>query len=319
MVKTLHYRCYLVSAQTGGEVYNTLPPERAQERPEWTLGYDWPTIFTLLDAAGVSWASYYSNLPNNAFWGPRHLHSTRHISEYYAAAATGTLPQVVFLEPWFIAPEGIANDDHPHADLRLGQELISDLCGAFVASPQFADGAMFVTYDEWGGFWDHVSPPVVADSQDDAAWERYKPAALDEGDVFTNGFAQLGMRVPTAVLSPWHVGGGIDHGTYDHTSILKFIGENLGLPVATLNPARLSSVNSIGQSFDFTRPKVLDVEVVAYDAPVEVRTEPILEQVAIEPNPLAVLRDRGWMDDLGIRTDFPIEDSVARSRTPIAR
>src|SRR5688572_25795823 len=64
-------RWYLASAQTGGEVYNTIPPTKSQQYPEWTLGYDWPTIYTLLDAAGVSWASYYSNLPNTLFWGPR--------------------------------------------------------------------------------------------------------------------------------------------------------------------------------------------------------------------------------------------------------
>jgi len=305
-------RWYLLSAQTGGEVYNTLPPERAQQYPEWTFGYDWPTIMTLLDAAGVSWATYFSNISNNLFWGPRHLHNTRHISEYYAAAASGTLPQVVFLEPWFLNnPEALANDDHPHADIRLGQEFICDVTQAFVESPQFADGAMFITYDEWGGFWDHVSPPVLPDSQDDPAWERYRPAAIDSDDNFVNGFGQLGMRVPTAVISPWHVGGVVDHGVYDHVSILKFIGESFGLPVRTLNPARIDATQSIEASFDFTRPKVLDVGVQDYTAPLEARELPDVPP-EVDDNPLFVLRDRGWTDDLGVRTDYALADSFRR-------
>ena len=311
-------RWYYQSAQSGGEVYNTLPPERAQQYPEWTAGYDWPTIFTLLDAAGVSWASYYSNISGNLFWGPRHMHNVRHISEYYAAAAAGTLPQVVFLDPWFLNnPEGIANDDHPHADIRLGQEFICDVAQAWVTSPQFADGAMFITYDEWGGFWDHVSPPMYPDSQDDPTWERYKPPALDAGDNFVNGFGQAGMRVPTAVLSPWHTGGVVDHGIYDHVSILKFIGESFGLPVRTLNPLRIDATKSIEASFDFTRPKNLDVGVQTYDAPTEVRTEPYLEQADVDDNPLFALQELGWTEQLGHRTDYKIEDSFRRSRTPI--
>ena len=310
-------RWYLVSAQTGGEVRNTLPPQRAQQYPEWTLGYDWPTIFTLLDAAGVTWASYYSNLPNNAFWGPRHVHSTRHISEYYAAAAAGTLPQVVFIEPWFTAPEQLANDDHPHADIRLGQEFIYDVADSFVQSPQFANGAMFITYDEWGGFWDHVPPPVMPDSQDDPGWDRYRPPALEAGDNFTNGFGQTGMRVPTAVLSPWHVGGVIDHGTYDHVSILKFIGENFGVSVRTLNPRRIDATRSIEASFDFSRAKVTDVEpLTRYTAPDDAREMPALP-ASIDDNPLFTLRDMGWFDTLGLRVDYSVADSFRTSRASV--
>ena len=117
---------------------------------------------TLLDRAGVTWAWYFSNLPEIAFWGPRHLKGLRHISEYYADAAAGLLPQVSFIDPFYIGPQGLANDDHPHADLRLGQEFISDVAGAFVESPDYRSGALFITYDEWGGFWDHVQPAEAA-------------------------------------------------------------------------------------------------------------------------------------------------------------
>ncbi|MFP5254415.1 MAG: alkaline phosphatase family protein, partial [Acidimicrobiia bacterium] len=62
---------------------------------------------------------------------------------------------MAFVDPFFVAPEGLANDDHPHADIRLGQEFYSDVITAFLRSPAWAKSAMFINYDEWGGFWDH--------------------------------------------------------------------------------------------------------------------------------------------------------------------
>ncbi len=153
-------RFYLHSGQSGGQKNNALPPELAADHPEWTYGWDWPTIWTLLDNAGISCAYYFSNLPEVLYWGHRHLKHARHISEYYAAAAAGQLPQVSFIDPWFIAPEGLANDDHPHADIRLGQAFLSDVTESFVKSKQYRSGALVITYDEWGGFWDHVNPPA---------------------------------------------------------------------------------------------------------------------------------------------------------------
>lgn len=316
-------RWYLYSGQTGGEIYNTLPPNRIQERPEWAAGYDWPTIWDQLDAAGVSWAFYYSNLPNTAFWGPRYLPKTRHISEYYAAAEAGLLPQVCFVEPWFIAPDGISNDDHPHADLRYGQEFLSDVTGAFAESPQFREGAMFITYDEWGGFWDHVAPPALPDSQDDPSWVDYtpRPEWADFGRGGAPEFGQLGMRVPTVTLSPWSVGGLVDKSTYEHCSITKFIGENWGLPVADLNPLRIGATRSIGQTFDFSRTPVYEVDVVPYDAPLEIRTEAYEERLAAAglgatgtQFDLYDLADTGWFEGLAVNVDHRFEDSFRRTR-----
>ncbi len=69
----------------------------------------------------------YSNLPQIAFWGARHLEHARPIADYYLQATAGTLPQLAIIDPWFIAPAGLSNDDHPHADIRLGQAFISDV------------------------------------------------------------------------------------------------------------------------------------------------------------------------------------------------
>jgi hypothetical protein len=80
---------------------------------------------------------------------------------------------------------------------------------AFVSSPHWKSGAFFVTYDEWGGFFDHVSPPVFADDR----------ASSHDAD----NFGQAGFRVPTLLASPYAMPGGVDHRAYEHTAILRFL------------------------------------------------------------------------------------------------
>lgn len=299
-------REYMHSAQSGGITNNDFPPQRAGTNPAWAAGFDWPTIWTALDAKGVTWKYYYSNLPVIALWGPRHAKGARHISEYYADCAAGTLPQVAFIDPFFVAPDGLANDDHPHADIRLGQMFISDITRSFMESKHWHDGALFVTYDEWGGFWDHVTPPEVAD-----------PRAGDP----VGEFGKLGFRVPTQLISPFAAGGRVDHGLYDHTSILKFIETNWGLKtMATWDPGTrdpgdrnighaLSSTYN-GESRDaflnmpaFEAPAAANVPCAGHDTPV---------------SDLFELVNNGWMDTYGFRTDFPFADAY-RSTLPILR
>src|SRR5690606_15809626 len=112
----------------------------------------------------------------------------------------GQLPQVSFVDPFFTTPNGLANDDHPHAHLRLGQAFISDVVEAFVSSPHYQRGALVLTYDEWGGFWDHVPPPR---GRDDRGTD-HDPGGDDD-------FGQLGFRVPSTIVSPWTRGATVDH------------------------------------------------------------------------------------------------------------
>jgi phospholipase C len=299
-------REYMHSAQSGGITNNDFPPQRAGTNPEWAAGFDWPTIWTALDAKGVTWKYYYCNLPVIALWGPRHAKGAHHVSEYYADCAAGTLPQVAFIDPFFVAPDGVANDDHPHADIRLGQMFISDVTRSFMESKHWHDGALFVTYDEWGGFWDHVSPPVVAD-----------PRSGDpDGE-----FGKLGFRVPTQLISPFAAGGRVDHGLYDHTSILKFIETNWGLKTmaqwdpGTRDPGTRNIGNALTSTYDgasrdaflnmpaFEAPAAANVPCAGHDTPV---------------SDLFELVNNGWMDTYGFRTDFPFA-AAYRSTLPILR
>jgi len=309
-------RYYLHSAQSGGFKSNDLPPEVVGDHPEWALGWDWPTIWTLLERYGVSCAYYFSNLPELAYWGPRHLSHVRHISEYYAAAASGTLPAVSFIDPWFSAPEGLANDDHPLADIRLGQAFISDVVEAFVFSRNYQRGALVATYDEWGGFWDHVDPPRLPD-------DRGTPN--DPGG--QGDFGQLGFRVPSVIVSPWTRGDTVDHTLYEHSSVLKFISQNWGLPYLT---QRHRSTNSIGNAFRGFDHFDGDPAFVPYEAPLNLLLEPTLEQLQAqvpatatakktsvakhEGSDLHRLAEYGWFDKLKVNIDHKFEDSYMHSR-----
>lgn len=200
LASTYPNRSYLHSAQSGGVKNNDLPTA--------TLGYEWPTIWDRLLAAGVPAGYFHTDLPVTALWGPRLLQHTRHIAEYFARCATGTLPNVTYIDPGFTTD--LRTDDHPGgADTRAAQRFVANAFSAFARSPHWERGAFILTYDEWGGFFDHVAPPVLPDDR----------ASSDDAE----NFGQAGFRVPTLLASPYSQRGFVDHNLYDHTSILRFI------------------------------------------------------------------------------------------------
>jgi phospholipase C len=290
-------RYYLHSGQSHGFKSNDLPPEVASEHPEWALGWDWDTIWTHFTAFGVDAAYYFSNLPELAFWGPRHLHHCRHVSEYFAQAATGTLPQVSFIDPWFVADGLPGNDDHPHADIRLGQAFLSDIVQAFLESPAYEKGALVVTYDEWGGFWEHVDPPRLPDER-----------ATDADPGGDNDFGQLGFRIPSTIVSPWTRntnGHRVDHNTYEHTSIIKFIADNWGLPYLTERQAHTTSIEQAFRSF---RRFDMDAPFEPYPLDPALLLEPPLAEAGIEGSDLFRLAELGWFDTLNVNIDHELRD-----------
>lgn len=206
MGSTYPNRYYMHSAQAHGIDNNDFPPQRAGEDPKWAIGFDWPTLWDFLNVRGVTWKYYFSNLPVIGLFGSRFVANARPITEYYADCAAGTLPQVAFVDPFFVAPEGLSNDDHPHADIRLGQEFYSDVVSAFLRSTAFRKGAMFINYDEWGGFWDHVTPPAVGTANDPLA--TYGPSVdyRQQGTWTTDetpDFGLHGFRTPAFLISPY--------------------------------------------------------------------------------------------------------------------
>jgi len=192
-------REYLLSAQSGGYKSNYLPLAEG--------GFKWPTIVDRLAAAHVEVADYASDLPPILLWGERMNPFIRKIDAFAADAAAGKLPSVTFVSPAFLGDN--RTDDHPHGDPRAAQAFVRDAFAAFSKSPQWERGLFVLTYDEWGGFFDHVAPPMLADGR----------ASKNDQE----NFSQAGFRVPTVLASPYARPGYVDHALYDHTSILRFI------------------------------------------------------------------------------------------------
>ena len=184
--------------------------------------YGWTDLTYLLHRYRVTWASYvkkgdapdcltgpiscYTRLGGKStpgFWNPlpdftdvRQDHELSEaqepISDFYAAAADGSLPNVSWVTPdW-------ADSDHPGAPIARGQAWVTRLVNAVMQGPDWKSSAIFLAWDDWGGFYDHVEPPVV-DSQ---------------------GY---GLRVPALVISPYARRGFVDHQTLSFDAYLKFV------------------------------------------------------------------------------------------------
>jgi phospholipase C len=233
-------RMFWVSGRAGRE-FNRIP--------EGGFG-DIPTIFDKLQERGISWKFYIRNydpslnyrkmkeldyLPPQIQWVPllsfdRFLDdpelSSRIVdfSEYYDDLANGTLPAVSYVLL-------LGATEHPISDPGLGEKATQTMLQALMQSDSWKSSAFFLTYDDWGGWYDHVPPPQV-----DA-----------------RGY---GFRVPTLLVSPYARKGRIDHTLLDHPSLLKFIEQNWNIPPLADRDAK---ANNFTSAFDFSgspRPPV---------------------------------------------------------------
>ena len=190
------------------------------------MGYlQLPTIFDALSAAGVDWRFFendiaFLRLYANYRLDDGHVLPFSDPNEGFAALARrGALPPVTFIDPNFVdvPPVRTATDDHAPASVRLGQNAIAAIHDILVQSPQWVNGSsgtlFVITYDEHGGFYDHVPPPGTAASTDGREIAPVHP----DGDPF------LGVRVPAFVMSAFAAGGGVSKTVFDHTTIIKTI------------------------------------------------------------------------------------------------
>jgi phospholipase C len=232
-------REYMHSAQSGGVKTNAEVQDVVAAIPDGGL-YKWLTIWDLMLAQGLKVTYYFSDLAFIGIFGPRYASIIKPVSEFYADAAAGNLPNLAFVDPMFLdggGGRGLSGDEHPHGDIRIGQAFQADIVHAFLASPQFRTGAMFVNYDEWGGFFDHVSPVLVPDDR--------QSSNLDEN------FGITGFRIPGVAISPYARRGYVSHMTVTHESILKLVSYRFGL--GYLNK-RHRYASNIGRSFDWQNP-----------------------------------------------------------------
>ena len=220
-----------------------IPRPGREEIPEGGWG-DLPTIFDLLEEQGISWKMYVQNYdpsitvakssdegvsPAQLKWVPllgfprftadpqlsTHIVS---LEQFFDDVQNGDLPAVSYVVT-------IGASEHPPSSLLTGQRLVKRMLNVLMQSPLWDDSAFLMTWDDWGGWYDHVPPPQV--------------------DEFGYGF-----RTPALLVSPYAKQGHVDSTVLDFTSILRFIEDNYNLPALA---ERDASANSLTGAFDFTR------------------------------------------------------------------
>jgi phospholipase C len=216
-----------------------------------STGVPVPTIYNRLDEKGVDWAYYYGSLPVVSLLGSpgpyqldlgpddgtgrvrRFGDSKASNGQFFEDAAAGKLPSVVYIDPAFGT-----NDDHPPTHPILGQELIASVYMALAKSPQWNNILFVVTYDEHGGYFDHVPPPTTSD---DTLAKFGKP-----------GFEQLGFRVPALVMGPYAKQRYVSSVQYNHASALKHLQNQFNLNGLT---ARMDAAVDLTDCIDQDRLK----------------------------------------------------------------
>ncbi|XP_038984341.1 non-specific phospholipase C6-like [Phoenix dactylifera] len=184
-------RLFLYSATSHG----------ATRHDKWKLlrGYPQKTIFDSLHDDGLDFNIYFESAPTTLFY--RRLRKLKYASKFHKFgtfmnhARDGRLARLSVLEPrYFDLGRSPANDDHPSHDVANGQKLVKDVYEALRASPQWNESLLIITYDEHGGFYDHVATPNLGIPS---------PDGIVGPEPYSFGFDRLGVRVPTIAVSPW--------------------------------------------------------------------------------------------------------------------
>jgi phospholipase C len=243
MSATIPNRMYLFTGTSFGHIAPDPPP---------LGGFTQETIFQLLNSFGVSWAYYFQDtsimLGQWNVWGDQVLINS-HVfplanwfSTLSSPNADTDLPSVVFIER---AGE-IGLDEHPSNNIQAGAARAAQIINALLASPAWQSSVLILSYDEFGGAFDHV-PPISLPAPDTIA-----PILSPQFAPFLAGdFAHSGFRVPLIVFSPWVKPHFVSHTPRDLTSILKLIETRFGLPSLT---ARDAAADDMTEFFDFTTP-----------------------------------------------------------------
>ena len=259
------------------------------------IGYSWTTYPERLQDAGVSWKIYqdegvgldaagYYGYTDDAYIGNYGDTSLLYFTQYQDAPASsplakrartgtdasagqslfatltsdvkkGTLPQV----SWIVAPEAFT--EHPNWPANYGAWYVSQVLDALTSDPDvWAKTALFLTYDENDGFFDHVVPayPPVGglpgSSTVPTTNELYPGSGTTPGgSTGTVGPYGMGVRVPMTVISPWSTGGWVCSETFDHTSMLQFLEKRFGVTEPNITPWRRAVAGDLTSAFDFSR------------------------------------------------------------------
>jgi phospholipase C len=232
MGPSLPNHLYLIAGQSGGLTSDASSGIiNFQSSDVYNNTFYFKTIMDELDASNVSWKYYAGNYSMLNNWNPLPAFASFKIDQarmlnlaspqqFFTDLASHNLPSVVW-----IMPGSDQSSEHPPYDISVGEQSTVSIINALMASEYWNSTAVFLTWDDYGGWYDHVSPPQV--------------------DQFGYGF-----RVPCLVISPYAKTGVVDHTKADFTSILKFIETVHSLPPLT---SRDASANDLMEAFDFSQ------------------------------------------------------------------
>jgi len=228
-------RMFFHSASTFGHIGNTAPRAIPEEQ----------SLFHQLSRKGIEWIVYAEGLTFEEKIFP-HLHDIKgdHFKDldgFFADAKNNTLPAYVWIESTYGGPD--ATDEHPPADVQLGQRFVARVIDALMKSPAWARSALFIMYDEPGGFFDHVPPPpaCVPDEIEPMLEKRHVRARFD----------RLGMRTPFIVVSPFAKAHYVSHQVYSHSSVPRLVQARFELPALSGRDANSTAPYDM---FDFEHP-----------------------------------------------------------------
>jgi phospholipase C len=263
------------------------------------LGYDWSTYPERLQRAGISWKVYQDagvGLTAEGFWGWTedpyignygdnsllYFHRYQNaqpgtpladraktgtaivdlnrdpealLTDFRADVREGRLPQV----SWIVAPE--AYSEHPNWEPDYGAWYVSQVIDILAANPAvWSRMALFIMYDEEGGFFDHLVPPTPPQARAQGLSTVPITNEIFPGDaIHPAGPYGLGIRVPMIIVSPWTRGGWVNSQLFDHTSLIRFLEArfahgNPDLVESNITPWRRAVVGDLTSAFDFRTP-----------------------------------------------------------------
>ncbi len=235
-------RRYLLAATSVGMVDDVLP-ENLLPAPEGT-------IFDRLDAHRIAWRNYYSSFPPTSylFLGDaiRDHSSVLPVAQFFADAKSGNLPGFAIIDPDF----GSNSEENPQ-NIVHGEVFAASVVEAVLQSPAWPRTLLVWTFDEGGGYYDHVPPPAAVAPD---AIPPLPPAASYDG------FARYGFRVPAVVISPWSRADHVTSVVHDHTSILAMVERKWNLPALTNRDAAAAD---LADFLDLSQPAFAEPPLLA--------------------------------------------------------
>ena len=218
------------------------PPTPSDVCPSFCL--DIEVLPHRLDAAGLTWQDYGGIFTSiSSLIGRPEVMNYRD-EKFFEDTAQGTLPNVAWLNSSFLY-DGYPKSGHPPASLCAGENYAVSVLNAVMNSPQWPTTALFLVWDEWGGFYDHVEPPVVE------TWKDGLPS-------------RYGHRVPCIVISPYARSGYVAHDMYSHVSLLRFAETIFDLEPLT---ERDANADNMLDCFDFDHTPLQPISLVPWACP----------------------------------------------------